>query len=258
MRIWYQSSASLGRDLMWRPYQESLKRHVRKVTRPDTKVEVHGVKVTHPLVERSRYAQYLNQAQIINNAITAEREGYDVFCVACTLAPGFVEIREVVNIPVAFLSESCFHLASILADKFSLLAYNKNILLALRQKIRQYGLEDRFILCRTFSLSLPDLVSGFNHPQPIIEIVKQAGREAIENGAGILITACNILNMVLVDCGLREIDGVSILDTAGAMVKVAEFMVDLKQAGISRSKAGLYTPLSREELVSVRKLYGIG
>ena len=257
MQIWYQSSTSLGLDPIWRPYQEALERHVQRVARSDTKVEVHGVKVTHPLVEQSSYVKYLNQAQIINNAMRAEREGYDVFCVGCTLDPGFLEVREVVDIPVAFLSESCFHLASILADKFSLLSYNKAILLALEQKIRQYGLEKQFISCSSFNLSMPDLLNGFDNPEPIVESVKQAGREAIERGAGILLTACNILNMVLVNCGLREIDGVSILDTAGALVKVGEFMVELKQAGISRSRSGLYAPLSREELRGIRKTYGI-
>jgi Asp/Glu/hydantoin racemase len=220
-------------------------------------VEVHGVEVTHPLMEQSNYVKYLNQAQIINNAIKAEREGYDAFCVGCTLDPGFIEIREVVDIPVAFLAESCFHLAAILADKFSLLAYNKSILLALEQKIRQYGLEKRFIPCSPFRLTMPDLLGGFDNPSPIVDAVKQAGGEAIQRGAGILLSACNILNMVLVNCGLREIDGVSILDTARALVKVGEFMVELKQAGIYRSRSGLYAPLSKEELINIRRTYGI-
>ena len=104
---------------------------------------------------------------------------------------------------------------------------------------------------------MPDLLNGFDNPDPIVAAVKQAGKEAIERGAGILLSACNILNMVLVNCRLREIDGVSILDTAGALVKVGEFMVDLKQAGISRSRSGLYAPLSKEELTNIRRTYGI-
>lgn len=257
MRIWYQSSTSLGSDPVWSPYEESLKKHVQKVARPGSKVEVHGVKVSHPLVERSSYARYLNQAQIINNAITAEREGYDAFCVGCAGDPGFLEIRGTVSIPVAFLAESCFHLASILADKFSLLAHSRTTWLAARQRIKQYGLQERFIPSSFFNLSMPDLRNGLENPEPVIDIVKQSGREAIELGAGILLSDCNILNMVLVNCGLREIDGVPILDTAGAIVKVAEFMVDLEQIGIFRGKTGLYTPLSKEELASVRRLYGV-
>lgn len=40
MRIWYQSSAALGIDPKWTPYEKSLKRHVQEVARPDTKVKV--------------------------------------------------------------------------------------------------------------------------------------------------------------------------------------------------------------------------
>jgi allantoin racemase len=251
VKIWYQSSTSLGLDPMWSPYLESLRKHVQEVAREGTVVDVHGVQVTHPLVERSQYVKYLNQGQIIDNAIAAEKEAYDAFCVGCTLDPGFLEVREVIGIPVAFLSESCFHLATMLADKFSLISYNAAIVQALEQKIDQYGLKDHFVSCSFFDLSMQELIHGFDDPDSIIESVQQVGREAVAKGAGVLLTACNILNMVLVKWGVKEIDGVPIMDTAGALVKVGEFMVDLKQAGISRSKPFL----SREDVVDIRKTY---
>jgi len=257
MRIWWQSSMSLGADPIWSPYQESLVKHVQKVARADTQVDVHGVKFVEPLLERSDYVRYLNEAQVIDNAITAEREGYDAFSAGCTLDPGHPQIKEVVDIPVAFLSESCLHLACILGGKFSLLAFNKDVLLNLTQKIRQYGLEQQFVPCPPFNLSVVDLPGGFSNPGPIVDAVKQASQKAIEQGAGILIATCNILNMVLVNCDCRQIDGIPILDTTGALVKMTELMVDLKQIGISRSKAGLYTSLSKKELARVRKAYGV-
>lgn len=257
MKIWYQSSSLIGVDPRWEPYYESLKKHVQKVARSDTKVDVRGVKFGHPLRERSSYVQYLHQAQIIDNAIQAEREGYDAFCVACALDPGFREIREVVDIPVAFLSESCFHLASILASRFSLLSHSEEALTILRQRIKEYGLQEQFITSLVLDIHFPeDLLNAFKNPDPIIDVIKETGRKAVKLGMGMLVPACNLLNMVLVDAGLREVDGVPILDSAGVMVKAAEFMVDLAQAGISRSRAGLYTHLSKQELASIRNLYG--
>ncbi|MFC2013665.1 aspartate/glutamate racemase family protein [Chloroflexota bacterium] len=257
MRIWWQSSMSLDVDPLWKPYQESLKRHIQEVARQGTTVDVHGVKFVEPLLERSNYVRYLNEAQVINNAITAEREGYDAFCVGCTLDPGLPEIKEVVSIPVVFLSESCMHLACILGGKFSLLAFNKHVLLHLTCKVRQYGLEEHLIPSEPFNLSVVDLPNGFENPDPIIHAIRQAGMEAIAQGTGMFISACNILNMVLIDCGCRQIDGVPILDTAGALVKITELMVDLEQIGITRSKVGLYTSLSKEELARIRKSYGV-
>jgi len=257
VKIWYQSSAALGVDSTWDSYHASLTRHVKRVARPNTDVDVYGVLQSHPLMESSKYVNYLNQAQIIDNAIQAEIKGYDAICIACTLDPGYFEIKEVVRIPVIFLSETCFHLASILADKFSLLANSKNIQDNLLRKIKQYGLQEHYIKSDPFNLSLPDVVKGFEHPQHVIDIVKEAGRKAIDQGASILIPACNILNMVLVDANFRKIDEVPILDTAGAMVKTSEFMVDLNYIGISRNLVGIQTTLSKEQITDIRHSYSL-
>lgn len=257
MRIWYLSPSALGVDLKWSPYERSLKRHVQEVARPDTEVEVHGTEFKAHPAQDSRYARYLRSGHIINNAITAEREGYDAFCVGCASDPGLLEIKEVIAIPVAFLSESCFHLACLLADRFSLLALGRAALLRQQKMIKQYGLEESYVAGAAVKLSRSDLPDGFENPVPIIDAVTQASRSAIENGAGILLSGCNILNMVLVDGGLKEINGVPILDTAGALVKIAELMVDLKQIGISRSRVGLNQSLSKEDLLSLRKSCGL-
>ena len=60
MRIWWQSSLSLGADPIWAPYQESLIKHVQKVARAGTEVDVHGVKFEEPRLEHSNYVRYLN------------------------------------------------------------------------------------------------------------------------------------------------------------------------------------------------------
>lgn len=258
MRIWWQSSIALGADPAWKPYQESLKNHVQQVAKPDTRVDVYGVKFVEPILGRSSYVRYLNEAQVINNAIVAEREGYDAFCVGCTLDPGIAEIKEIIDIPAAFLFESCAHLASILAGKFSLLAFNKEVLRYHEQLVRHYDLAERLVPCDTLmNLTSVDLTVGFKNPDPFIAAVKEAGRKAIDQGTGMFISTCNILNMVLVNSGFREIDGVPILDTAGALLKVTELMVNLKEIGISRSKKGFYSTLPKEDLIRIRKSYGI-
>jgi len=242
---------------MWAPYGESLKRHIQEVKRADTQFEVHNVQYGHPLLDHSAYVRYLNGALVVESAMQAEREGYDGFSIATTLDPGYFEIRNVVNIPVAFLGENCCHIASILADKFSILACNKDLYFILSWQIRQYGLEDKFVPTDFFETSESGLVGGFNRPEPIVNMVRKVAKKAIANGAGILVPACNILNMVLHNSGLREIEGVPIMDTTAVMVKAAEFLVDLERAGVSRSKVGFYSRLSKDELASVRDTYHI-
>jgi len=254
MRIWYQSSAPIGKDPLWRPYEESLKRHLESVVRPSTKVSIHGLDVASTAQEKSHYIQYLNTAQWINNALIAEQEGYDAFAGGCMLDLGFLQIREVVDIPVVFAAETSFHIACLLAHKFSLLAYNEALLLQTEQGVKQYGLWERFITPICFGVSIEEVRAGFSNPAPIIESVKKV-RGAIGNEAGILVPSCNILNMVLVDSGVREVDGMPILDNVGAVVKMAELLADLKEMGVNRSKKGFYAALSKQELTDIRRLY---
>ena len=125
------------------------------------------------------------------------------------------------------------------------------------QKIREDS-KYKFIAPSTFNINFPEeLLNSFKNPTSIINKVKDTGRRAIERGARMLVPSCNVLNMVLIDANLRAIDGVTILDIAGTTLKVAEFMVDLEQAGISRSKSALCMPLSKDDILSIRNSYGI-
>ena len=77
MRIWYQSSVAIGRNPVFRPYEEAIARNMRTVARPDTTVDIHGVERMTPHYERSRYARYLNGISIVRNAVRAQAEGVD-------------------------------------------------------------------------------------------------------------------------------------------------------------------------------------
>ncbi|UCG65980.1 MAG: hypothetical protein JSW12_02710 [Deltaproteobacteria bacterium] len=257
MRIWYQSSAPLGKDPSWKPYEESLKAHLQSLARSGTVVDIHGLEVSSPAQERSHYIEYLNTRQWIEHSLQAQQQGYDVMAGGCMLDLGFFEIREVVDIPVIFAAEISFHLACLLSHKFALLAYNEPLMLRMEERIRHYGLRERFIAGDCFSIAMEELQQGFNKPDPIVQAVNKAARNTIKKGAGILVCSCNILNMVLVDAGVREVDGTPILDGVGAVLKAAEFFGDLDKAGIVKSKKGLYAGLSKKELAQIRKLYGI-
>ena len=256
MQIWYQSSAQLGSNVSWKPYELSLEKHLRNIVRSDTKIHIHGLDVSSSEQEKSRYVEYLNTAKWIDNALIAEKECYDVFAGGCMLDLGFLEIREVVNIPVVFAAETSFHIAAVLAHKFSLLAYNESLLLQTEELVKQYGLWDRYVSTGCLNISIEELREGFSTPAPVVSAVRKAAQRGINNGAGIFVPSCNILNMVLIDSGTREIDGVPILDNVGVGIKMAELLVDLKEIGVTRSKKGFRASLSKQELIEIRRLYG--
>ena len=257
MRIWYQSSIPLGVDPGFSAYEESLRKHCREVARSDSSVDVYGTEVLSEKIESSRYIESLHISHILKNAIRAEREGYDVFAMGCMLDPGFLDVREVIRIPVVFGAEVCFHLACMLAQKFALLGYNEGVLRRVSQEVEKYGLEKWLIPSDSFSISLIELQNGFKRPQHIISEVGSIAGKAAGRGAGALLSTCNCLNMILVDNGVREVEGLTVVDNVGVTVKAAEFMADLNKIGIGRSKKGAYAPLAREDLANVRKMYGL-
>ena len=137
MRIWLQSVASLGRNPVWEPYEKVLIKHAQEVARPGTTVDVRGVEIMTAGIDSSHYFEYLNTSQVINNAILAEKEGYDAFALNCMLDPGFFELKEVVDIPIAFALESSCHIACLLAPKFALLAYNDILKRRVSESVKQ-------------------------------------------------------------------------------------------------------------------------
>ena len=257
MKTWLQSGAAVGHDQAWEPYEKALIKHAEKVARPGNTVDIIGTEVMTTGIDRSRYIETLNSLQVINSAINAEKRGYDIFALTSMLDLGFYSLREVVNIPVALSLETSCHVACLLAPKFSLLGYNNISIQRLTSHIKQYGLQDRMIPGRSFPASLDTLQEGFNDPGPILEGASRAAKKAGANGADMLLPTCAILNMILVVNGIREIEGIPVLDTVGTIIKMAEFLVDLADIGIERINHGMYARLPKDELLNIRKLYKI-
>ena len=107
------------------------------------------------------------------------------------------------------------------------------------------------------NLDAEDVGDLFNNPEPYVKLITEEARKIISQGADILLLSGNPFNMIMVDQGVREIDGVPILDVCGAVIKIAEMMVDLKKVGITRSTSGLFAQPSNEERAQLRKLYGV-
>ena len=185
------------------------------------------------------------------------RNQYRHLCELYYIDLGFYEIRNVVSIPVAFLAENSLHIACILANKFSVLCWNKALSVIADRTIRQYGLSEKFIPAETFDITEDEALEGFRDATSIVERVKDISNKVIASGAGILVPFCNIMNVLLHSVGLTEIEGVPILNTTAMIVKGIEFLVELDQIGIKRSESGFYSALAKDDLVSVRKAFAL-
>lgn len=255
MRIWLQSASGIGQDPTFEPYETSLIKHAQKVARPGTTVDVHGVDHMARGLVRSRYLQSLNNLQIMDNAIKAEKEGYDAFALTCMLDPGFFELREMVDIPVVFPLETSCHVACLLAPKFAIIGFNEYAQKQLAESVKSYGLGERLVPSGSFACTIVEVMGAFKDPEPVIRGVREVAKKAAEQEADILIPNYGCLNMVLVDHGIMEIEGVPVLDVIGTVIKAAEFLVDLRNIGVHRVNRGFYNRLPKEELAAARKLF---
>ena len=256
MRIWYQSGAALGRNKKYNAYYEMLKSHLQKVARPDTEVSVHGVERSSPYNQVSRYEEVLHNYQVAENFLQAQREGYDAFCVGCALDPAYYAIREVAEIPYCTLIEASILLACLLSPNFSLLCHRKGLLLRVTELVRRYRLQDRLIPCDSFGISGEDLPKGFDDPELVLKPAREVAKDAAKKGVCMFVVAEGVINMILAKHNVTHLEGIPVLEGGGALIKVTEMLVDLKKIGIEASRLGLYTPLPKEDLSNLRKLYG--
>lgn len=259
MKIWFQSSTPLGYDPKYDDYRDTLVSYLNKVARPGNEVSVHGCKLMSPYYVASRYEMLLHDYQIIENLLQAQQEGYDAFCMTCMFDPAFDALREVADIPVCSSAETSMLLASFLSPNFSLLSYNKMVTMRMIELVKRYGLQDRFIETSTLHIEQEEeaFYRAFDNPRVILEPAKELAREATKRGVCLFVNTDGRLNMIMAKHNIRQIEGIPVLEGGGAMLKMAELLVDLKNMGVERSKLGLYTPIAKEDLASMRKLYGL-
>lgn len=257
MKIWYQSGASLGRDPAWAEYEAALNSNLNNIARPDTEVVVHGVELFSHYDDKFQFEGFFHDRQIIENAIRAEREGYDAFCVGCARDPAGVALREVVDIPVSNLLETSMHVACLLSPNFSLLAHGKPLLRRQIELVKRYGLTERFIECDSFEVSLDDLQGGFENPRTVLDPALKVAEEAARKGVCLFVNACGCTNAIMGKHCLHEVGGIPVLDGAAVAIKMTEMLVDLKKIGVDRSKLGSFNPVPKDILASVLHLYGV-
>lgn len=256
MRIWLQSG-SAGIDPTAAKYEESMMRRVKEVARPDTILVLHGPEKPLPVRDRFLASRQLRDLNFIKYALQAEKEGYDALAVTSTRDDAYDAIREVTEIPVAFITEVSCHLACCLAPRFGFLAHSAIILAERIEMAKRYGLAERMVPGSHLNLTYREFNKMYADPQPYIDLATRVAREVVKQGANLLIVSGNPLAMFLYDHGVREVDGAPVFDSLAALIKVAELMVDLKRIGITRKPLGPHGVPSAEELVAIRKAYGV-
>lgn len=241
MRIWYQSLVDGGRT---QSYFDGLAARARSIARPGVEVQfasmpqgTYGSHVPAEVVIYP-YIMSLNIQCILDNALKAEAEGYDVFAVGSVQDPGLEEARSLVDIPVVGYGEAAMHFACLLGSRFAVIAFQAGFDQMMDLRIERLGLKARALPTLLMDATFNDVGQAADDPSRLVERFTRTAQEAIRNGAEALIPGQLYLSEAIAHAGVTRIDDVPVVDALTATLKMAEAMGDMKRLGISVTRRG--------------------
>jgi allantoin racemase len=261
IRIWHQSFTVLS-DLV--AYDEALRAHLKRVARPDTVIDMHGMRegtyrTNYPGDDIKHVGfQFLHSIQFLQGALLAERQGYDAYALSTLPEPSLREIRALVSIPVVGYGECAARAAVGDGRKFGALVFIPELAELYRDNVHRHGLGCRLVGANDVGFRFTDVLAAFDTPGPLIDRFKTAARGLIARGAEAIVPGEAPLNVLLAMNGVSEVDGVEIVDSLGAWVRAAEGAVDAAHAGKAAAGSGYFgalpDPVRRDEILD---FYGL-
>jgi Asp/Glu/hydantoin racemase len=206
---------------------------------------------------KHRYVAAVQELQVCDAALVAEREGFDALALGCFFDPGLRAARSLVDIPIAGLGESCALVACSLARKFGLVTLCEDQSADYGDMMLAHGLERRFAGAVALDPPIDEfsLEADEQAARAIEERFDQACAAVVARGAEIIIPADGVLNEFLVRRRrLTARGGVPVMDSLGAMFQHAAFLVRLaRTTGTRVSRHQFYAKPSRAMVEHVRR-----
>jgi allantoin racemase len=259
MRIWYQSLFDGGR---MPAYFEGLAARARLIARAGVEVQfvglpegVYGGRVPSDVVIYP-YLMSLHTQFILDNALRAEAQGYDVFAIGSVQDPGLEEARSLVDIPVVGYGEAAMHFACCLGSRFAVIAFQSGFDQIMDLRIRRLGLAERALPTALIDAGFADVGTGLEGSRVLIDKFRESVQRLAAQGAEAVIPGQLYLSEAIARAGMTRIDEVPIVDGLAATLKMAEAMVDLKRLGIGVTRRG-YTHArpSRDMIEHARRVH---
>jgi allantoin racemase len=183
----------------------------------------------------------------------AETEGADAAIIACFDDTGLDAARCASGAPVIGIGEAAFHMASLIAGKFSVVTTLARSVPAIEHNLAKYGLASRCAKVRSSEVAVLELERPGSNARH--RISQEIARAISEDHAEAIVLGC--AGMADLANSLSEEHGVPVLDGVVCAVTLAE---SLCKVGLRTSKiggyaaprgkqfAGMFAPLSPTEV----------
>jgi allantoin racemase len=176
---------------------------------------------------------------LLEEIVKGERAGADASIIACFDDTGLEAARCRVAGPVVGIGEAAFHLASLIAHRFSVVTTLERSIAPIETNLMKYGLDRRCArvrACATPVLALDDPASGAR--EKLSHEIRLAKRE--DRAEAIVLGCAGMANLAATLALEHEMP---VIDGVAASVKLAESLVAL---GLRTSKLGAYaSPLAK-------------
>jgi allantoin racemase len=175
--------------------------------------------------------------------VAGSRGNYDAYVIACYGDPALAACREVSSVPVIGIAEASFHMASLVAYKWSVVTVLPRVKPLLEELVHRNGMEMRCASIRCTPLTVLEIEEDIERTK---RMMVEEGRQAIaEDGAEAILLGCAGLGPL--DKWMQEQLGVPVLDGVACGVKLAEA---LHTYGVTTSKVAAYKDPEPKELVA--------
>ena len=170
---------------------------------------------------------------MLEEILKGEKAGMDATVIACFDDTGLEAARCCASGPVIGIGEAAFHLASLIAHRFSVVTTLSRSIAPIEGNLMKYGLDRRCArvrACEVPVLALDDPASGAR-----AKLSAEIERAMVEEGAEAIVLGC--AGMAELAASLARQHGLPVIDGVAAAVKRAEALVAL---GHVTSKRGPY------------------
>jgi len=247
-RLWHQSVTELRTD---NAYSITMARLARRALGETATVEnfglpagTYGGKAVSPSLGNAfLYHRILDH--IIDQAIRAQRQGFDAFVIGSFSEPFLMEIRSAVDIPVTSILEASLLAGCSLGSKLGFITTSPDVTGMVQKAVPLHGLEKRVasVLSLEPKFETVALHASFQQPDAIMASFNEAADRAIAAGADVIIPAEGIICALVTDLGVTRHRDAPVMDVFGTTWLYARMLAELQErSGQKVTRRGRYTP----------------
>lgn len=204
----------------------------RAVAAPGTEILASNPEMG-PVSIEGYYDEAFSMPGLLAEIARAEAAGADAHVIACFDDTGLEAARSLAGAPVIGIGEAAFHMASLLAHRFSVVTTLSRSIPAIETNLLKYGLDRR--CARVRASEVPVLELDDPASDAVARIGTEIERAKVEDHAEAIVLGCAGMADLAAELSRRH--GLPVVDGVAAAVKLAEGLAAL---GLRTSKRGGY------------------